>query len=98
MANKPLLAVQVIRQHLTYLDETPFNQIDTKLLRRIKLAVAECKHAKICAYCGDKLKVKDFRTRADKDEYAISGMCQPCIDKSFLEEDEEDRYVSRKTH
>ena len=98
MANKPLLAVQVIRKHLTYLDETPFNQIDTKLLRRIKLAVAECKHAKICAYCGSKLRVKDFRTRADKDEYAISGMCQPCIDKSFLEEDEEDRYVSRKTH
>ena len=39
MAKQPLLAVQVIRQHLTYLDETPFNQIDTKLLRRIKLAV-----------------------------------------------------------
>jgi hypothetical protein len=54
--------------------------------------------SKICAYCGSKLRVKDFRTRADKDEYAISGMCQPCIDKSFLEEDEEDRYVSRKTH
>jgi|TARA_X000001036_G_C20451614_1_gene713578 RNase P subunit RPR2 len=88
---KLTLAVDIIRENIKALYYTPFIELDHDLVRKIKLAVADSKRKKICAYCGDKLRVKDFRTRADKDEYAISGMCQPCMDKGFLEEEELER-------
>ena len=58
-------------------------QVPQKNMQELQLLRAEYKRKRICAYCGAKYKVKDFRTRKDKDERALSGMCQPCIDAAF---------------
>ena len=39
-------------------------------MQELQLLLAEYKRKRICAYCGN-YKVKDFRTRKDKDERAI---------------------------
>ena len=58
-------------------------QVPQKNMQELQLLLAEYKRKRICAYCGGNYKVKDFRTRKDKDERALSGMCQPCIDAAF---------------
>ena len=52
-------------------------------MQELQLLRSEFTGKRICAYCSAKYKVKDFRTRKDKDERALSGMCQPCIDAAF---------------
>ena len=42
-------------------------QVPQKNMQELQLLLAEYKRKRICAYCGAKYKVKDFRTRKDKD-------------------------------
>lgn len=46
----------------------------------------------ICVTCGAKAPPESFTDALSKKEYAISGMCQSCQDKTFRppDEDEED--------
>lgn len=41
----------------------------------------------VCAWCGKVVDESAFRTREDRDEYRISGLCQVCIDRIFGTED-----------
>lgn len=61
----------------------PITQIDNNFLYEMRFELAKAKRNRECTWCGNSYKLKDFRTRADKDERDISGMCQPCIDETF---------------
>lgn len=39
----------------------------------------------ICVACHGPVKEDDFKTRISQKEYTISGMCQECQDKTFVE-------------
>ena len=64
-------------------DNKPITQMDNNFLYEMRFELAKAKRNKECAWCGAAYKLKDFRTRKDKDERDISGMCQQCIDATF---------------
>jgi len=37
----------------------------------------------VCVYCGNKIKMEDFKDRLSIKEYEISGLCQKCQDDTF---------------
>lgn len=37
-----------------------------------------------CPLCESPISLSDFKTPLDVKEYYISGMCQGCIDRSFM--------------
>lgn len=41
-----------------------------------------------CPFCGQPVKVAEFRDKLSCDEYAISGLCQTCQDVTFTQEDQ----------
>lgn len=43
----------------------------------------------LCVLCEAQIKEEEFNDQADKDEYAISGICQVCIDQVFEPTEEE---------
>ena len=49
----------------------------------MRFELAKAKRNKCCTWCGAAYKMKDFKTRKDKDERDLSGMCQQCIDDTF---------------
>jgi len=58
-------------------------------LWKLRELMKEAKRKKVCTYCGRKI-VKKIMTKADKEEYEISGMCKPCMDIAFEEIEEHD--------
>lgn len=38
---------------------------------------------KKCVFCNKKIDIKDFENEISKKEYAITGVCQTCQDKTF---------------
>lgn len=44
---------------------------------------AEYTRKNICWSCKKIVKESDFRTKIDKKEYTISGLCQSCQDDTF---------------
>lgn len=39
----------------------------------------------VCAFCGRRFSVHEFRDKIGLTEFIISGMCQKCQDKTFEE-------------
>lgn len=64
----------------------PMTNFSWKAQKEFREALAECKRKKQCSYCGSKYRIKDFKTRKEKDERDISGMCPACIQKAYEEE------------
>ena len=42
----------------------------------------------LCPFCGDAIKIEDFRDKISRKEYNISGLCQKCQDQIFYDDDE----------
>jgi hypothetical protein len=64
-------------------DNKPITQMDNNFLYEMRFELAKAKRNKQCTWCGAAYKMKDFKTRKDKDERDLSGMCQQCIDDTF---------------
>jgi hypothetical protein len=73
----------MIAERYSEFDNKPITQMDTVFLYEMRFELAKAKRDKKCTWCGNPYKMKDFRTRKDKDERDLSGMCQPCIDDTF---------------
>jgi|TARA_X000001388_G_C2117745_1_gene80266 hypothetical protein len=77
---------EVKKRWLERLDEfnnKPITKIDTTFIYEMRFELAKAKRNKTCTWCSKPYKLKDFRTRKDKDERDLSGMCQICIDATF---------------
>ena len=74
---------QLVKARYNELNTKPITQIDEIWLREMQLLLADYKKKKVCTWCDTPYKLKDFKTRADKDERELSGFCQNCIDKTF---------------
>ena len=37
----------------------------------------------LCPLCGNPVKMEDFKDALSRKEFAISGMCQECMDSIF---------------
>ena len=43
----------------------------------------EAKEKGVCVFCGNKIKMEDFKNQLSIKEYEISGLCQKCQDDTF---------------
>lgn len=43
----------------------------------------EAKEKKVCVFCGNEVKIEDFKDQLSIKEYRISGLCQKCQDDTF---------------
>jgi len=48
------------------------------------MSAAEAAKVQKCVWCGG--EAKEFKDEISKREYAISGLCQACQDRTFTEE------------
>jgi hypothetical protein len=64
-----------LQKFLDNYTEEYFGRTDTK-----------AKEKMICAICGKKVKLEDFRNNISVKEWNISHMCQQCQDDTFGEE------------
>jgi ribosomal protein S18 len=59
------------------------NFIDKFAEKSFGRSQTEAKEKKICVFCGEKIKMKDFKDQLSIKEYGISGLCQKCQDDTF---------------
>jgi hypothetical protein len=57
--------------------------IDTYTENHFGISDTEAKEQMICAICGKKVKLDDFRNAISVKEWNISHMCQKCQDDIF---------------
>ncbi len=76
---------KMFAERFSEFDNKPITQMDNNFLYEMRVELAKAKRNKQCTWCGAKYKLKDFRTRTDKDERDLSGMCQDCIDDTQKE-------------
>jgi len=79
--------MKLVKQNINVFKKPLVDQPLSSLME-LRASLAEAKRKKECTYCGAKYKLKDFRTRRDKDERDLSGMCMPCINQAFNEVEE----------
>jgi hypothetical protein len=63
-------------------------------LPKVRSLLKEAKRRGICAYCGKEVD-KSLMDKSDLEENEISGMCKPCLDKTFKEEITEDKEITK---
>jgi C4-type Zn-finger protein len=49
-----------------------------------------------CPLCGESINLSMFRDEISRKEFAISGMCQKCQDRTFVEQPEPCEVCGRK--
>ena len=59
--------------------------LDNFAKKAFERSQTEAKEKKICVYCGNPIKMEDFRDKLSIKEYKISGLCQKCQDDTFGE-------------
>ena len=67
---------------------------DSLNLLKVRELLKEAKRRGICAYCGNNTNTS-IMNKSDLEEYAISGMCKPCMDATFTEEIMEDKEITK---
>ncbi len=67
---------------------------DTLNLLKVRELLKEAKRRGICSYCGNNTNTS-IMNKSDLEEYAISGMCKPCMDATFTEEIMEDKEITK---
>jgi hypothetical protein len=59
------------------------NFIDKFAKKSFGRSQTEAKEKKICVFCGEEIKMEDFKDQLSIKEYEISGLCQKCQDDTF---------------
>jgi uncharacterized CHY-type Zn-finger protein len=59
------------------------NFIDKFAKKSFGRSQTEAKEKKICVFCGEVIKMEDFKNQLSIKEYEISGLCQKCQDDTF---------------
>jgi hypothetical protein len=59
------------------------NFIDKFAKKSFGRSQTEAKEKKICVFCGEEIKMEDFKDQLSIKEYGISGLCQKCQDDTF---------------
>jgi|TARA_B110000967_G_C18496370_1_gene369310 hypothetical protein len=55
--------------------------------QHLQEAIHQSKLVNNCSCCGLWVNHKQLKSKSDQDEHEISGMCKPCMDKIFGEDE-----------